>query len=453
MNTLRTKLWPRVTIAFLFVALVGVALVAVLANRAASIGFARYLQTGELNTLQELQNDLGSFYAAQGDWSGANNLLRQSSAGPQGSGEGYFLRVLDSDGQVVAARGGQSRSVTDFDLELPLTANGQQVGSLLALSAGGSGRAGEQYLSAVNQAIIWAGLVAIVIALFLGLLLARRLTRPISQMAQATRAVAAGDLTKQVPVDSDDELGQLAQDFNQMARTLALSEQQRRQLLADTAHDLRTPISIIRSHLEAMLDGVFPMTLENLAAIHEETLHLSRLVDDVRTLSLAETGQLHLEMKPVDMQTLAGQVVSAFAPLAEADGVRLESNLENVRTITADEARIHQVLANLISNALRFAPLGEQEPPIVVVSLTEEMDRVMISVTDNGPGLTAEQQLRVFDRFWRSDSARDRQKGGSGLGLAISKSIVEAHNGQISVHSAPGQGTRFIITFKAVPRL
>jgi signal transduction histidine kinase len=325
-------------------------------------------------------------------------------------------------------------------------ANGRQVGSLLAEPAGGGGaRAGEQYLSSVNQAILWSGLIAIVIALFLGLLLARRITRPLSQLTEATHALAAGDLSRQVPVTSEDELGRLANDFNQMAQALNLSETQRRQLLADTAHDLRTPIAVIRSHLEAMLDGVFPMTPENLAAIHEETLHLSRLVEDVRLLSLAETGQLPLEKKPVDFLELTDQVVTAFAPLAEADGVVLQSDLQQVPTIMADEARLHQVLANLISNAMRFAPLGDQEPPTVSVTLQQDAGQVIIAIADNGPGLTAEQQAHVFDRFWRSDSARDRQGGNSGLGLAISKSIVEAHGGHITVDATPGQGTTFTI--------
>ena len=270
--------------------------------------------------------------------------------------------------------------------------------------------------------------------------------RPLSQLTAATNALAAGDLSRQVPVTSADELGRLANDFNQMARALELSESQRRQLLADTAHDLRTPIAVMRSHLEAMLDGVFPMTTENLAAIHEETLHLGRLVEDVRLLSLAETGQLPLEKKPVDLQELAGQVVSAFAPLAEADGVQLDSDLQQVPTITADGARLHQVLANLISNALRFAPLGYPDPPAVTVTLQPGDGQVFITISDTGPGLTAEQQARVFDRFWRSDAARDRQGGNSGLGLAISKSIVEAHGGTITVHAAPDEGATFTIS-------
>lgn len=445
MKTVRSKLWIRLTAAFLFVALIGIAMVAIRANQAASVGFARYLQVGELDQIRELQKELALFYASQEDWTGASRVLRASGAGPERGGEGYFLRVLDSEGTVVASRGGQSRSISDFDIELALEVEGEQVGTLLAEPAGAGSRAGEQYLSSVNQAIIWAGLVAIVVALLLGIYLARRLSRPLRQMASATRAIATGDLGQQVPVSSTDELGQLAGDFNQMAQALALSEQQRQQLLADTAHDLRTPISIIQSHLEAMLDGVFSMNQENLAVIHEETLHLSRLVEDVRILSLAETGQLPLEKQAVDLTDLTNQVVSSFMPLAEVEGVELASDLEQVKAVLADAARIHQVQANLIANALRFAAQGDQGPPTVQVSLKEEMNQVIFSVADNGPGLTADQQQRVFDRFWRSDSARDRQNGGSGLGLAIAKSIVEAHGGEISVRSKEGEGAVFTI--------
>ncbi|MFL7837170.1 MAG: ATP-binding protein [Candidatus Promineifilaceae bacterium] len=448
MSTLRTSLWSRLTIAFVFVALIGVTLVAVLANRATSLGFQRYLQAGEIASLGDLQAELATFYDLQGDWTGVNNILRDSSIGPQGSVGGYFLRVLDTNDEVVGRRGGQSRSEEEFDMRLPIMVGDTQVGTLLAEPAGGagSGHAGEQYLASVNQAILLSGLVAILIALFLGLILARRITRPLSQLTEATHDLAAGDLGRQVPVNSEDELGRLASDFNQMARALELSEAQRRQLLADTAHDLRTPIAVMQSHLEAMLDGVFPMTPENLAAIHEETLHLGRLVEDVRLLSLAETGQLPLEKKPVDLLELTGQVVSAFAPLAESDGVLLESDLQPVPFITADPARLHQVLANLISNAMRFAPLGTGETPTVIITLQPGDGQALITITDNGPGLTAEQQARVFDRFWRSDRSRDRQGGNSGLGLAISKSIVEAHGGQISVTATPGEGATFTVS-------
>lgn len=432
-------------LAFVFVALVGVALVAILANRATSVGFQRYLQTGESDQLRELQDDLSAFFAQQGSWQGANTVLRRSGIGPETSGGGYFLRVVDNDKQIVGSRGGQGRPMEEYEVELPIVVNGRQVGSLLATEAGRGGHAGEQYLDSVNQAIVTAGIAAIIVALFLGIFLAQRLTKPLRQLTTATQAVAAGDFSQQVTVSSSDEIGDLAHDFNKMARTLEISEKRRQQLLADTAHDLRTPISIIRSHLEAMLDGVFPPTPENLAVVHEETLHLGRLVDDVRTLSLVESGHLPLHMSTLDMSELVQQVVAAFVPLAEADGVDLNMKLAEHAPVLADRARLHQVLANLIANALRYAPQGTANPPAVSIVVATKADIVQVEVGDNGPGLTAEQQQHVFDRFWRSDSARSRDEGGSGLGLAIAQGIVEAHNGSIAVASIPGSGTEMII--------
>jgi two-component system sensor histidine kinase BaeS len=302
----------------------------------------------------------------------------------------------------------------------------------------------------VNQAIITAGITAIIIALLLGIWLAQRLTKPLRNLTKATQAVAAGDFQQRVAVTSKDEIGELAHDFNQMAHTLEISEKQRQQLLADTAHDLRTPISVMRSHLEAMLDGVFPATPENLAVVHEETLHLGRLVDDVRTLSLVETGHLPLDMATIDMTELVQQAVAAFVPLAEADGVLLNSKLSATDPVRADAARLHQVLANLIANALRYAPQGKGDPPTVSVTIENQSDAVRIGIKDNGPGLTAEQQQHVFDRFWRSDSARNRDEGGSGLGLAIAQGIVEAHGGSIAVASEAGSGTEMIVRLPVV---
>jgi signal transduction histidine kinase len=279
--------------------------------------------------------------------------------------------------------------------------------------------------------------------LLLGIFLARRLTQPIRQLNRATQSVAAGDLSQRVTVQSHDEVGELADHFNDMAEALETAETQRQQLLADTAHDLRTPISIMQSHLEAMLDGVFPTTPENLGIVYEETLRLGRLVGDVRVLSLVEAGQLPLDKQRVNLTELVTQAVASFAPLAEADDIELETKLTVTEPIQADAARIHQVLANLITNALRYAPQGSKPPPTVSLSVVTEADQIVVRVTDNGPGLTSEQQASVFDRFWRSDSARSREQGGSGLGLAIAKGIIEAHNGTIGVQSQLGEGTTF----------
>jgi signal transduction histidine kinase len=443
---MRANLSAKLALAFVLVALTGIILVAILANRATAVSFQRYLQAGDTQRLQRLADDVGLAFSAQGGWAGVNALLRDSAIGPEAGGAGYFLRVVDAGGQVVGSRGGQGRAALDFDQVVPIMANGVQVGSLLAAQAGQGERAAEQFLASVNQALLWAGITAVIIALILGVVLAQQLTRPLRRLTAATQAVAAGDFSQQVPITSSDELGDLARDFNQMARALELSEMQRQQMLADTAHDLRTPISIMRSHLEAMLDGVFEPTPENLAVVHEETLQLSRLVEDVRTLSIAEAGQLPLALQPVDLAELAASAAAAFAPLAEADGITLTVATTSTPCVSGDPARLQQVLANLIANALRYAPQGGSAAPAVHITVSAAIGEAAVSITDNGPGLSSAQQAHVFDRFWRSDAARSRDQGGSGLGLAIARSIVQAHGGSIAVSGEPGVGTTFTIT-------
>jgi signal transduction histidine kinase len=309
----------------------------------------------------------------------------------------------------------------------------------------GSTHAGEQFLTEVNRAIWWSGLVAVLLALFLGVFLARRLTEPIRILTQATRKLAIGQLAQQVSVDNQDELGELAFSFNQMSLALAMAEKQRQQLLADVAHELRTPLTVMRGHIEAMLDGVFETTPDNLALVHEETVLLARLIEDLRTLSLAESGQLSLERTPVNLAELTSLTIAAFEPLAEAESVRLTvTAASDMPLITVDPNRIRQVLGNLLSNALRHVVKGEKEVAEVWVSLEKREETVQVSIADNGPGLSIEAQQHAFDRFWRADNARSRETGGSGLGLAISQAIITVHNGRIWVESIPGEGATFI---------
>jgi signal transduction histidine kinase len=357
---------------------------------------------------------------------------------------------LDANGDTAVIAGGQRNrpaTIDDANVILPIAVNGRVVGTLLVREPGGQGeRAADQYLLDVNRAIWLGGLAAVLLALVLGLLLARRLTRPLSQLTQASRKLAAGELGQQVNVGHQGEVGELADSFNQMSAALAHAEQQRQQMLADIAHELRTPLSITRGHLEAMLDGVFPTTPDNLALIHEETILLGRLVEDLRTLSLAEAGQLSLDKTPLDLTELAAQAVAAFDPLAESEGVRLLVQLPDMPIqITADAGRLRQALGNLLSNALRHVTKGENGLPQVTVSLVHQNGTARLSVADNGPGLSPEAQAHVFDRFWRADSARSRDRGGSGLGLAICRAIVDAHNGRIWVESTPGHGATFTI--------
>ncbi|MCO5199894.1 MAG: ATP-binding protein [Anaerolineae bacterium] len=445
------SLAAKLAIAFVAVALVSVALVAVLANRVTTQGFARYLSAEQQAEYTALRADLEQFYARRGSWDGVAAVFGTAAPGRgQGQGQGQgaggrFLTLFDAAGstQYTTIGQGQHQTAWEPDIIIPLEVAGRRVGTLEVAFAGPGSQAGQQFLDTVNAAIRWAGVLAVAVALVLAIVLARYLTRPLRQLSEAAQQLAAGDLAQQVPVRSADELGELAANFNQMARALDSAEKQRRQLLADTAHDLRTPISVIQSHLEAMLDGVFPATPENLGVIHEETVLLSRLVNDVRTLSLAEAGQLPLDLQPLDLGAAAEQAVAAFQPLAEADGIVLTLQREPVGLVSADAARMQQVFANLLANALRHAPQGKSEMPAVAVHVWQQHDAVHVAISDNGPGLSAEQQQHVFDRFWRSDHARNRSNGGSGLGLAIVHGVIIAHGGDITVASELGHGARF----------
>ncbi|MBE2198305.1 MAG: HAMP domain-containing protein [Anaerolinea sp.] len=456
MIALRHSLWFRLTAAFLLVALVGITAVALLATQTTTTNFRHFLSQNQESEWETVVDNLANLYQRQGNWIGAAALIQSGRPGlGAGGGGGVGVALLDSNGVEIAAGGGRGSrptGVTDADLALPVVVGGQQVALLLVREPGGSGgRAAEQFLVDVNRALWLGGGLSVLLALGLGALLARWLTRPLSQLTQATRQMAQGNLAQQVPVAGQGELGELARSFNQMAGTLAAVEQQRQQLLADVAHELRTPLSIMRGHMEAMLDGVFEVSPDNLALVHEETLLLGRLVEDLRTLSLAESGQLPLNMRLTDLRDLVQQALAAFTPLAEAEGVQLRAQVAAAAPLLlADPDRLQQVLGNLLSNALRHVARGDTAVPIVQIDLTVQADAVLISVTDNGPGLTAAGQQHVFDRFWRADSARTRDEGGSGLGLAISRAIVEAHHGRIWVASEPGAGATFVFSLPVV---
>jgi two-component system sensor histidine kinase BaeS len=277
-----------------------------------------------------------------------------------------------------------------------------------------------------------------------GALAARRITSPLSETMKAADALAAGDLSARVPVQGSGEFRYLARSFNHMAEALETADRQRRELLADVAHELRTPLTIIQGNLEGLRDGVYEATPEHLDLVLDETHKLGRLVDDLRLLTLAEAGQLPLDLQIVDVPQLLADVCDAFACQADEAGIALIAQVpDSLPPLLVDPQRLGQVLGNLVSNALRHTPPGGQ------VTLGAALDpacpgQVRLWVADTGEGIPAEDLPRIFDRFWRGDPARSHEAGaGSGLGLAIAKSLVEAHGGRIWAESpgVPGHGT------------
>jgi signal transduction histidine kinase len=302
---------------------------------------------------------------------------------------------------------------------------------------------GFSFLDDVQNAVQTAVLVAGVVSLFLGTLLFYQITRPLSHMRRASQALAAGETNVQVPVRSQDELGKVAEAFNQMADKISQQEQLRQQMVADVAHELRTPLTVMNANLEGMLDGLLEPTPAELGELHEEVQRLSRLIDDLRLLSLADSGQLTLVLETVDVRQVMARVVALLTPLAEEHEVTLVDDApERPLLITADADRVQQALTNLVANGVRHTPKGGR----VRVTAVYEKQTIHLSVIDSGPGIPADDLAYVFNRFWRNDKSRSRHSGGSGLGLAIVKQIAELHHGYVTAVSPNNTGAIFTIS-------
>lgn len=299
-----------------------------------------------------------------------------------------------------------------------------------------------EFLRSLNQALLVAVALAGGAALLLALLLSRYLSGPLHTLAVAAGQIATGEPGLRVDIDEGGELGLLGRSLNAMAEALEQQEGSRRQLIADIAHELRTPLAIIRGNLEALLDGIYRPAPETIAPIHEEALLLTRLVDELRDLSLAEAGQLKLHVEPANPAELVRSVLSGFQAQAGERGIELPLVLPatGLPKVAVDVERIRQVLGNLLANALRYAP---QRGWVRVTLLQASPNWIQIRVSDNGPGIRAEDLPYVFDRFHHGDRTRGRE---AGLGLAIAKQWIEAHGGSMRVESAPQRGTTFAFT-------
>jgi two-component system sensor histidine kinase BaeS len=444
----------KLTLAFLLVGLTGSILVTVIIQSRTRAAFSNFIMNQEQQTLVD---NLQLYYQTTGSWAGVSNdinflrinPLRQPSGGSDNPNARSPFTLVGSDRIVVYSNQpdevGQTLSKSTLTGAIALQSNNQNIGWLILtpIQRNFTPNTPEaNFLRNVNSATLLSALVAVLLALVLGGLLAFTMTRSLRDLTEATVDIAKGRFGKQVKVRSKDEIGKLAESFNHMSLDLAQVTKARQQMTADIAHDLRSPLSVITGYAEALSDNKLPGNQEVYNILLQETKHLDRLVDDLRLLSLADTGELPLTLQPTNPRALLERMVARHTVAAKQHQIELQmESVSNLPLVNVDVERISQVLDNLILNAFRYTPEGGK----ILLGAVSTDGIVQIKVKDTGKGILPEDLPHIFDRFYRGDKSRPHN-GESGLGLAIAKSIVEAHGGKINVESAPGEGAEFTIT-------
>jgi signal transduction histidine kinase len=469
MNRLRVQL----TLAFTLVVLVAVGAIAVLFIRTTNAQFRRYITDSGMQASGSGMQQLVAYYQQQGSWDGVESLLEQDVfvIGPWGvavpgsappsrrPGGQLALTLADEDGRIVydsaAESQGRKLSSREKSQALPITESdgGEPIGFLLLSFQEDLDRLGgleQQFLDRMEQVLITGAVLAVLVGLVIGALLSRNLTAPLQHLATAARAVGTGDLDQQVRVEGSAEMVKVAQAFNEMTTALRASERQRQNMVADVAHELRTPLSVLQGNLRAILDDVYPLEKPEISRLYDESRLLGRLVDDLRELALADAGQLRLNLRPMNVVEAIQSTAENLAPAAIAQGVLLTCQpSDGLPPVKADPDRVAQILRNLLVNALRHTPSGGSVTVTAAVTghrpSGTTAPAVEIAVADTGDGIAPADLPHVFERFWRADPARART-GSTGLGLSIAQSLVEAQGGCIWVESAPGAGTVFRFT-------
>ncbi len=446
------RLWVRLSLSFSLVILVSFVFIAVTSTLLNQAPFLRSFVVSRLRHPNGLIDQLGNYYQRNNSWDGVENILvRQDVLLPGGPGNQLKLVLTDAGGNVIYGPEMETTPVIPavqlIDEGIPVSVNDRVRAYLLVQNFVPpeppddlEGLLTQQITNIFFQTV---GVIAI-IGIVAGIIASRGLTRPLSQLAQAAREFGPKSLSKRVAIKGSTEVKAVANAFIDMADALEKAELRRRNLTADVAHELRTPLSVLRANLQALTDGVYPLTQDEIERLLEQTELLSHLVNDLHELAQADSKQLYIDQQALDLSDLLTRVTQKFQPVAELQSVRLVLQVpsDDVK-LTADSRRIQQVLNNLLQNALVHTPAGG----IITLSLARDGDCARLAITDTGSGIPAEHLPHIFERFYRADRSRSRATGGTGLGLAIAHAIVEAHSGTLVAHSeGAGKGATFIIS-------
>jgi two-component system OmpR family sensor kinase/two-component system sensor histidine kinase BaeS len=439
---------------FLLVILIALGTVWVVTRYTTEQEVQTFLGHGGQVGLENLADNLESYYADNGSWAGVATDLRSGQGRGQGPRAGANALggdhiLTDASGVVlispISAEVGDRLSDDQLRSAIPLSAAGEVVGYLIP--EGGipvlPDNFEELLIERVNRASMLAALISGGIAIVLALILAAVILRPIREMTRAAQKMSEGDLSQRVNIQGGGELGTLGGTFNQMAYSLQDAEVRRMAMTADIAHELRNPLAIQRAHLEAMQDGILPTSQENLALISEQNQQLTRLVEDLRMLALAESGELTLNRRMVDLSELCRETIHRFEPQANSKRINIFGGCGDQPLIAyADKERLQQIHDNVMQNAMRYTPEGGW----INLSLSREGKKAIFRFHNNGPQIDEKALPHLFERFYRADKARDRASGGTGLGLAIARKLAETHGGSLTAENHPSEGVVFKLT-------
>jgi len=427
----------RLALAFLSVALAAVALLA---------GLTAVLAAADVSALTsqqraDLTRAIAAAAAAAWDHTDSWASADLSPVLDLATRTGAEVQILGQHGQLIISSPGFAAQAAAPQQSAAIVSQGVRVGeAVVRFTNSGLASADHALQSDLLQAIFGAAGLAAVLALFTGLAMARRITRPVERIIAVTRAMGRGERSARVgDVAAPGELRELATAFDQMADTRDRQDQLRRDLVADVAHELRTPVAVLQAGHEALLDGITDPTPDQLASLRDEVLRLARMVGDLQTLAAADAAALHLTRRPCDLASIAAAAADSLAGQFEVAGIILERRLTPV-VIDADQRWLHQVITNLLTNALKFTAAGGR----VTVEAGPTGSKAVLTVTDTGTGIPADELPRIFDRFWRGRQAM--QLSGSGIGLAVAAELARAHDGQLTARSQPGQGTEMTLT-------
>ncbi len=461
---MRTKL----ILSFALVVLISIVGVVEIARYTTAGEIRAFMFPGGMMSSDELVKSLESYYQQHLSWQGVEEMLASRHGYGQGQGWGYGaqsggammngyggmmgqrLRLANAAGEIIydnASSLPAELTANEIAQAIPLKNNNTVVGYLLLEGGMGFTRADESRLvTRLSKAAILAGVLAGVVALAIALILAYGLVKPVQELTLAAQKLAKGDLSQRVKITGKDEIGLLGMTFNQMAESLQKAEVMRKALTADIAHELRNPLAVQRATLEALLDGVYPLNFEYIQPILEQNQLLTRMVEDLRTLALADAGQLSLEKIPVEMMEFCKRVMDTFQPQAQTKGQKIELETfaegeSGQAFVLGDPQRLEQILGNLISNAIRYSPPSG----VVKISIHVKSKEIVVQIKDSGGGIPADALPYIFDRFYRVAKSRSRDEGGSGLGLAIARQLAQAHQGSLTAENAAEGGAIFTL--------